>query len=358
MIITNLKIKNFRNHSYRNLDFKEGLNIITGPNGIGKTNIVEAIYYLSLARSFRFGEDKDLIQKGNDNALIEAEIKEGEICRRISIDLNQDKKEIFINNKKIRKLSELSLISNVISFTPEDVMVFKAPPSKRRSFIDINLSKKNPLYFDYISRYEKALKERNDILKSDNINKTLLEASTEVLAKLTGPILSYRQDYVKDINNILKIITRALTGVCEETFEIEYNPFMSYSSNYMDEVLNAFKRSLERDVRTKMTNVGIHREDFKMTLNGRDIALYGSQGENRVAALALMLAPYFLIEDEDKRPIVVLDDVMSELDNEHRELLIKFLNEFQQVFITGTKLNVSNALQIELKKNKEFKEVF
>ena len=350
MVITNLKIKNFRNHSYRNFDFDKGLNIITGPNGVGKTNIVEAIYYLSLARSFRYGEDKDLIQKGYESALIEANINEGEINRKIKIFLKQDKKEIFINNKKIRKLSELSLVSNVISFIPDDVMLFKSPPGKRRTYLDINLSKKNPLYFDYISRYEKALKERNEILKSENLNPTLLEASTEVLAKLSGPILNYRQDYVKDINNILKYITHALTGARENVFEIIYKPFIEYNSDHKDEALKAFNKSLERDIRTKQTNVGVHREDFSINLNGRDIALYGSQGENRIAALALMLAPYFLIEDEAKRPIVVLDDVMSELDNKHRELLIKFLDKFDQVFITGTKLNVRNGHLIDLKK--------
>lgn len=358
MIITNLKIKNFRNQSYRNFDFNKGINVISGPNGVGKTSIVEAIYYLSLARSFRYGEDKDLIQKEHDFALIEANINEGEINRKIKINLTADKKEIFINNKKIRKLSELSAVSNVISFIPDDVMLFKSPPGKRRTYLDINLSKKNPLYFDYISRYEKALKERNDILKMEKLDPTLLDASTEVLAKLSGPILNYRQDYVKDINNILKYITHALTGAREDNFEVIYKPFIEYNSDYQNEALNAFNRSLERDIRTKQTNIGVHREDFSMTLNGRDIALYGSQGENRIAALAIMLAPYFLIEDEAKRPIVVLDDVMSELDNKHRELLIKFLDKLDQVFITGTKLNVKNGNTIELKENKKIKEVF
>lgn len=358
MIVSNLIIKNFRNHSYRNFDFKEGLNLITGPNAVGKTNIVEAIYYLSLARSFRTTEDQDLILKGAQNALIEAIISEGDLKRKISIKISENRKEILVNNKKIGKLSDLSLASNVIEFTPDDVMLFKGSPKERRRFLDIALSKKNPLYLDYISQYEKALKERNEILKSDNFDDKLLDASTEVLARLAGPIMSYRQSYVKDINDILYIITRALTGACEDKLEIKYQPFIEFNSDFKDNVLDAFKRSLERDIRTKMTNVGIHREDFSMSLNGRDIAVYGSQGENRIAALALKLSPYFLIEDEDKRPIVVLDDVMSELDNIRRENLIKFLNKFKQVFITGTKLSSKNANMIELKKNIKNKEVF
>lgn len=351
MVISNLILKNFRNHSYRNFDFVDGLNLICGENAIGKTNIIEAIYYLSLAKSFRTSEDKDLILNGSTNSLIEAIIQEGEIKRKITIKFSDNKKEIFINGKKISKLSELSLAMNVIEFTPEDVMLFKGSPKERRRFLDIALSKKNPLYLDYISRYEKALKERNEILKSDNFDKKLLEASTEVLAKLTGPIMSYRQSYVKDINDILLIITRALTGVCKDKFEINYQPFIDYNSDYMDNALDAFNKSLERDIRTKLTNVGIHREDFSMSLNGRDIATFGSQGENRIAALALKLSPYFLIEDEDKKPIVVLDDVMSELDSNRRENLIMFLNKFKQVFITGTKFSSKNAHVIELKKN-------
>ena len=351
MVINNLVLKNFRNHDYRNFDFKEGLNLITGENAVGKTNIIEGIYYLSLAKSFRTSEDADLILKGAENTLIEASIQEGEIKRKINIKLNENKKEIFVNNKKISKLSQLSQACNVIEFTPEDVMLFKGSPKERRKFLDIALSKKNPLYLDYISRYEKALKERNEILKSDNFDEKLLEASTEVLAKLTGPIMSYRQGYVRDINSVLQKITRALTGVCNDEFEINYEPFIDYNSDYMNTALNAFNKSLERDIRTKLTNVGIHREDFSMSLNGRDIATFGSQGENRIAALALKLSPYFLIEDEDKRPIVVLDDVMSELDNNRRENLIKFLNKFKQVFITGTNLSSSNAHIIELKKN-------
>ena len=351
MVINNLVLKNFRNHDYRNFDFKEGLNLITGENAAGKTNIIEGIYYLSLAKSFRTSEDADLILKGAENTLIEASIQEGEIKRKITIKLSENKKEIFVNNKKISKLSQLSHACHVSEFTPEDVMLFKGSPKERRKFLDIALSKKNPLYLDYISRYEKALKERNEILKSDNFDEKLLEASTEVLAKLTGPIMSYRQGYVRDINSVLQKITRALTCVCNDKFEIKYEPFIDYNSDYMNTALNAFNKSLERDIRTKLTNVGIHREDFSMSLNGRDIATFGSQGENRIAALALKLSPYFLIEDEDKRPIVVLDDVMSELDNNRRENLIKFLNKFKQVFITGTNLSSSNAHIIELKKN-------
>ena len=139
--------------------------------------------------------------------------------------------------------------------------------------------------------------------------------------------------------------------------EIIYKPFVEYGKNFTKEATEAFKRAKERDLHQKATSIGVHREDFSISLNGRDIGQFGSQGENRIVALALKLSPYFLIEDKDKRPVVVLDDVMSELDKPHQTRLINFLKKFEQVFITATDLNVEDAAQYPIKK-KEQKEVF
>lgn len=356
MIIKTLSLKNFRNHAYLSYDFSDSLNILTGPNAAGKTNVVEAIYYLSLARSFRTGEDADLIERGKDQAEISAICAEGDLKRKIRILIQEAGKQIFINGKAISKISELSNCMNVLLFEPKDVMMFRGSPKARRNFLDINLSKKSLPYLDYITRYNKVLKERNDLLKSDNVDPVLLETTTEMLVKLSGPIVSYRQMYVKDINDILIKITRALTGE-EGKLEIHYQPFVEYSKEFQKEALEAFKRAEERDLRAKATTIGVHREDFSISLNGRDIGEFGSQGENRIVALALKLSPYFLIEDKDKRPVVVLDDVMSELDQTHRLRLIKFLKKFEQVFITATRLEVEGAAQYQIKK-KEKKEVF
>ena len=211
------------------------------------------------------------------------------------------------------------------------------------------------MYLDYISRYDKVLKERNDLLKSDKVDRTLLDVTTEMLVKLSGSIISYRQMYVKDINDILNKITRALTGE-KGKFELKYYPFVPYDADYQENAKKAFKRAEESDFKHKQTSIGIHREDISISLNGRDIATFGSQGENRIAALALKLSPYFLIEDKDKKPIIVLDDVMSELDRNHQEKLISFLRKFNQVFITGTKLDIPDCNHLQI--NKKTKEVF
>ena len=292
MIVTSLTLKNFRNHNYLSYDFHEGLNILTGPNGSGKTNVIEAIYYLSLARSFRVNEDETLITNGKDSGEIQATIQEGKIKRKIRILFAEGNRKIFINDKPIKKISDLSKITNVLLFEPKDVLLFKGLPKARRNFLDINISKKSEPYLEYISRYEKVLKERNEILKADKINTDLLNITTEMLVKLSGPIVSYRQMYVKDINDILNKIARALTGE-DNKIEIIYKPFVPYDHDFEKNALEAFKRAEEGDIRRRATSIGIQREDFSTLFNGKDIAEYGSQGENRVVSLALKLSPYF-----------------------------------------------------------------
>ena len=355
MIIKRIGLKNFRNHQSLSFDFKNHLNILTGLNAVGKTNVVEAIYYLSLGRSFRTSEDIDLIKKNHERAEIDATILEGELTRKIKIIITKTGRMVMINGKNISKLSELSKCVNVILFQPKDVMLFSGPPRDRRNFLDIAISKKSSIYLDYISRYDKVLKERNDLLKMDKVDQTLLDVTTELMVKLSGSIISYRQMYVKDINDILNKITRALTGE-KGKFELKYYPFVAYDVNYIENARKAFKRVEESDFKHKQTSIGIHREDISISLNGRDIATFGSQGENRIAALALKLSPYFLIEDRDKKPIIVLDDVMSELDHTNQERLIKFLRKFDQVFITGTKLDIPDCNHLEIKA--QTKEVF
>ena len=349
MNIKKLSLKNFRNHSNISFDFKGGLNIITGNNGVGKTNIVEAIHYLSLARSFRSQDEQDLILEGKRNAEIFALIKEGDISRKIRILINKEGRQIFINDKRVSKISELSSSVNVLLFEPKDALFYKDSPKVRRSFLDINISKKSPKYLEVYSRYEKALKERNELLKQEQIDLDLLDSITEILVDLSLEIIKARQAYVKDINDILIILSRALTGVRDD-IRLIYEPFIAPSDNFKEKAKTAFKNALESDLKRKATSIGVHREDFSITLNGRDIATYGSQGENRLLALALKLSPYFLIENKEKRPIIVLDDVMSELDQTHRLRLIKLLSKFEQVFITATKLEVKDAAQYHLQK--------
>ena len=349
MFVKNLSVHNFRNHIHREFDFSKGINLITGVNASGKTNIVEAIYYLSLARSFKGVENSDIIKRGSEYSQIDSQIVEGDIKRNVRILITKKGRSVLVNGKKVSKLSDLAKCVNVLLFEPKDVMLFRGSPRERRNFLDISLSKQFPIYLEYITRYEKVLRQRNEILKSGMTDQKLLDSVTELLVKYAGPIINYRAMFVKDINDILIKITHALTGV-KDKIEITYRPFVNMSESYQKDALDAFNRSLESDLRHKATSTGIHREDISVSLNGRDIGIYGSQGENRLVALALKLSPYFLVKDKDKKPVVVLDDVMSELDKEHQTQLIKFLEKFEQVFITDTKLEIEGATQIKLVK--------
>lgn len=350
MIVNLLTLKNFRNHSFITFDFKPGLNIITGSNAVGKTNLVESISYLSFGKSFRTSDINDLIQKNQDNAKIECNISEGKILRNFVAILTKDGHKIYINKKPIKKLSDLYKTANVIVFEPKDVLLFRDLPKERRNFLDTSISKKSLSYLEYLTEYEKLLKQRNDILKAEKLNTELLEATTELLIKTSYNVVKYRQQYVEDINDILNKVTRALTGA-HEKFELHYYPYVKLNSEFESNAKSAFKKALENDLRQKATTIGPHREDLSMSLNGKDIGQFGSQGENRIAALALKLAPYFLIEEKEKKPIVILDDVLSELDKTHQTRLIAFLKKFEQVFITATELNVegSNHYQIKTK---------
>lgn len=351
MIVTKLVLRNFRNYSWLELDFQKGLNFIVGDNAEGKTNIVEAIHFLSLARSFRTNENAELIMKTRQFATIEAKVEQLTTKKEITALMTPSGKKISCNNKPVRRISELSSLINVIVFEPKDSLMFVDSPIVRRNFLDINLSKKSPIYLESLMRYEKLLRERNILLKDENVDKVQLNVVTTQLIDASYVIAKYRLAYINEINRVLSKIVTSIKGEKEEAYLV-YEPFVKVDDKFVDRATRAYEKGLESDIKRKITQIGIHREDIKMLLNGDDISTHGSQGENRIIVIALKLAPYFLIEDKEERPIIVLDDVMSELDKEHQERLISFLRKFEQVFITSVTTNVKNASVYEVKNHK------
>lgn len=347
MILTHLRLVNFRSYSKLDLSLTSGTTAIVGENAVGKTNLVEAIQFLSLARSFRTNEDSLLIRSGESAAFVEATLEEGSLRRNVAIELGREGKKAYLNGKPIRRLSELSRLANVICFSPKDVSLLSDSPSERRSFLDVSLSKQSIDYFRLISDYGQLLKKRNALLKEVSPDKMLLEVLTEQMIRVEEPLVRYRALYCDSLTQNLPGLLRRLRGdECDSS--IVYKPFVRLDGDFASNAKKAYSTSLESDLIHRSTMIGPHREDFSVRVNGKDVSDYGSQGENRMAVLALKLCPYYLIEDSAKKPIVVLDDVTSELDANRAENLFGVLNDFTQTFVTGTNLKIEGASYVDV----------
>ncbi len=347
MHVSQIRLKNFRGYYSLSLDFSSGMNVFVGKNASGKTNLLEAIHYLSFAKSFRGVEDKELIQNKASKAIINAEVVNDEGRKTIDVLITENGKKILVNDKGISKLSTLSKITNVIVFTPTDVNIFRGSPKDRRSYLDINISKINPIYSESINLVENLIKERNEILKLDKLDTKQLDIVTDQLIKAEKEVIIMRQEFVTSLNKVISKVASELKGE-DSKVKVIYFPYIKITNDYLNDAKKLYQDNLENDLKRKATTVGVHREDFILTLNGKDISVQGSQGENRLMAISLKLSPYFLVDDKSKHPIVALDDVMSELDDVHQKRLIKFLRKLDQVFITSTKLTIDHASIYEI----------
>jgi DNA replication and repair protein RecF len=347
MILTSLSLAHWRGYDEARLDFVPGLNAIVGPNGAGKTNLAEAIGYLSLARSWRTSDDFRLIEKGETEARIDARIREGERSRRIEIALSKESKKVSVNGKPVRKLSELRDVAHVITFCPEDATLFLSSPLERRSCVDVALSKEDESYFLLLQNAHRLLKERNLVLKEERLDAGLLDVLTDQLSSVEAPIIDKRRAYCERLNSVLPDILSSLRGE-KTSCRLVYLPFVKEGDELKERARKAHELAYEADCLHRSTGSGVHREDYRFILDGKDIALYGSQGENRLCALSLKLAPYFLVKEEGKKPLVVLDDVLSELDPGHRKNLLRMLLGFSQAFVTATDIEVEGGSLIEV----------
>ena len=348
MILTKLKLNNFRNYQNLEINFTNGVNYILGENASGKTNLVEAIYFLSITRSFKTSNPIDLIKNNENYFYINGELLNNNYQNNLEIYFDKIGKKIKINKTKIDKISELSKYVNVLVFTPKDTFLLKEPPKTRRFFLNLNISKTYKEYTSCLINYEKILKERNLILKNKDVNKIYLNTLTKQLIKYSKEIYLYRKKYIDELNKQIDYVYKNL-DMKNNYINIKYLSFINDFENYENIAIKKYQESLTNDINKQVTNIGVHKEDFLIELQNKDVGKYGSQGENRLVTLSLILSNYFINSEFDIKPIVILDDVLSELDNYHEELLIKFLKEFEQVFITGTKENIllkNNCYQI------------
>mgnify|MGYP002528693369 CR=1 FL=1 len=328
MIVTKIELSNFRNYDSLSLELDDKTNILYGKNAQGKTNVLEAIYLCSTTKSHRSSKDAELIKFENNEGHIKLFINKKGREYRIDIHLRKNKsKGIAINGIPIKKASELFGIFNVIFFSPEDLSIIKNGPAERRRFMDLELCQINRLYYQNLSSYNKILNQRNNLLKQIYYNKSLidtLDVWNMQLVDYGSRIIKERRNFIEMMNDIIGEIHNRLTGG-REKLEIVYE----YNEDKFEEVL---QEKLETDMRYSSTQAGPHRDDISFLINGIDARKYGSQGQQRTVALSLKMAEIKLVKKIiNDNPILLLDDVMSELDTDRRNALIDEIKDIQTI---------------------------
>ena len=345
MWIKKIKIKNFRNYEKEEINLEKNINIFYGQNAQGKTNIIESIFLCSLGKSFRAKKDIEMIKLNEENAIVEIEYEKSDRDGKIKIELG-NKKNIYLNGIKIKKLSELLGNLNIVIFTPDDINILKGGPQNRRRFLDIMISQLRPNYMHILNLYIKTMEQRNNYLrqiKEEHKDENLLEIWDEKLAEYAIKIYEYRKEFIEKIIKKLDIIHKNITNG-EEQIELEYITECDNKEKY----LQLLKERRKLDIIKGFTTKGIHRDDFVIYINKKEIKIFGSQGQNRTAMLSLKLAELQVIYDEiGEYPILLLDDFMSELDKTRRKNFLENI-EGTQVIITGTeKLDIENLEYLE-----------
>ena len=345
MWIKKIKIKNFRNYEKEEINLEKNINIFYGQNAQGKTNIIESIFLCSLGKSFRAKKDNEMIKLNEQNAMVEIEYEKSDREGKIKIEIG-NKKNIYLNGIKIKKLSELLGNLNIVIFTPDDINILKGGPQNRRRFLDIMISQLRPNYMHILNLYLKTIEQRNKYLrqiKEEHKDENLLEIWDEKLAEYAVKIYEYRKEFIEKIIKKINIIHKNITNG-EEQIELEYITECDNKEKY----LQLLKERRKLDIIKGFTTKGIHRDDFVIYINKKEIKIFGSQGQNRTAMLSLKLAELQVIYDEiGEYPILLLDDFMSELDRTRRKNFLENI-EGTQVIITGTeKLDIENLKYLE-----------
>lgn len=340
MKLTFLKLVNFRNYLNLEVSFHPNLNIIYGKNGSGKTNLVEAIYVLALTRSFRIVGDKTLVKDGEPLCKVEGTSLDS-FRTNYSIIINKDGKNVKINNNKVAKLSDYVSKLPIVLFNPDDLRFIKDTPSTRRKTLNISISELDLEYLRYLSYYSKVLKQRNAYLKQMFINHT---KDLSYLNILTEKLVSYgiylhvrRKKFIDMINEYVGYFYEKITGV--KGVKLEY--LSDYNNLDRDELLSLYNKYLDKDLTFGKTHLGVHTDDLRFVLNSKDFKEYGSEGQQKNAIIAYKFSEIEIFKKvKDSYPILILDDLFSELDKEKKDNILKLLDDNIQTFITTTDLDL------------------
>lgn len=337
MIVESLSLKNYRNYESLNLNFSDGTNIFYGNNAQGKTNILEAVYMSGTTKSHRTNKDLELIRFTEDESHISTIVRKNGIAHKIDIHLKNSKsKGVAIDGIPIKKASELFGMINFVFFSPEDLNIIKNGPAEKRRFMDIELCQLNKIYLSDLANYNKIVIQRNKLLKDLSFRKDLedtLDIWDFQLSEYGSRIIDMREAFVKRLNEIIFDIHKSLSGG-KENLKITY-----LKNCEKDCLLNQLKSNREKDLKLKSTTVGPHRDDLVFFFDDMDVRKFGSQGQQRCAALSLKLSEIELVKNTTKdTPILLLDDVLSELDKNRQNYLLNHIHDIQAM-ITCTGLD-------------------
>lgn len=338
MKIKQVELFNFRNYCLTKVDFSEGLNIIEGKNAQGKTNLVEAIYFCAVGKSFRTAKEKEVISWEKDISKIKVTIEKefGNKIIEIIFSKNQ-KKTIKIDGIPILKIGELMGELNAVFFSPDELKLIKESPEDRRRFMDIALSQVYKDYFYSLSKYNKLLQSRNKTIKSysgENLKQMLFIYNLQ-MAELCVKIKKYRKNFIEKINPYANMVHEYITSK-QESINLEY---AGVEENTKEEIIKVLEDNFDKDIKLGYTSYGVHKDDIKVTVNGIDVRAFGSQGQQRTCALSMKLAELEIIKQDTKAvPVLLLDDVLSELDDNRKLKLLKFCTK-AQTLLTCTEFN-------------------
>ena len=330
MLINSLELSTYRNYDNLDITFDPGITILYGDNAQGKTNILEAVYIAGTTKSHRGSKDKDIIKFNEDESHIRLYITKNDVGHKIDVHLRRNKnKYIAIDGQSIKKSGELLGLINMIFFSPEDLSIIKNGPAGRRRFINLELCQLNKMYFYNYVNYNKALEQRNTLLKQISFNNRLkdtLDLWDTYLVQYGTEVIKERQHFIEQLNDIVKGIHSHLTGG-KELIEISYENNVS-----IEDYENTLLKKRDIDLKYQSTQTGPHRDDICFYVNDIDVRTYGSQGQQRTAALSLKLAEIELVKSLiHDTPVLLLDDVMSELDSNRRNYLLDSIKDIQTI---------------------------
>ena len=354
MHVDNIRLINFRNYDNLNINLNKKTNVFIGKNAQGKTNLLESIYICATGRSFRTNRDREIISFDKDEAYIGANMHVGKFDRFIEIKMEKDRsKRIKVNKTELKNYRELYSGLNVVVFSPEDLKLVKEGPSERRKFLDLEISQIKPVYSYNLTRYNKILFQRNNILRSNKFKndiRPLLDIFDLQLAKIGTDIVIERDKYVKELSDISKVTHNNIT-LCNEDLELIYETSIDIVSSKLEMeriYLEKLKSNTSRDIESRSTGVGPHRDDIIMNINDKDVKTYGSQGQQRTVVLSIKLSEVELIKREKgSYPVLLLDDVFSELDEERRKYLIKSFHNIQTLITMTDVVDLKEMDNIE-----------